>query len=98
MGGGLLETLTDHFDIESTSSIDNKWMEVEMDLTNESTMSLFQELEEVEEVRGGDHRRLCTSVQPHLPVRDPSGAGGDHLPLLPCQLHEQRHGDPPEPH
>merc|ERR1712121_179557 len=27
------------------------WMEVEMDLTNESTMSLFQELEEVEEVK-----------------------------------------------
>merc|ERR1711868_257316 len=26
-------------------------MEVEMDLTNESTMSLFQELEEVEEVK-----------------------------------------------
>jgi len=48
--GGLLETLSDHFDIENTSSIDN-WMEVEMDLTNESTMSLFQELEEVEEVQ-----------------------------------------------
>merc|ERR1711899_112300 len=32
-------------------SIDNNWMEVEMDLTNESTMSLFQELEEVEEVK-----------------------------------------------
>merc|ERR1712241_599278 len=48
--GGLLETLSDHFDIENTSSIDN-WMEVEMDLTNESTMSLFQELEEVEEVK-----------------------------------------------
>merc|ERR1719242_2046156 len=49
--GGLLETLSDHFDIENTSSIDNNWMEVEMDLTNESTMSLFQELEEVEEVQ-----------------------------------------------
>merc|ERR1712088_797949 len=49
--GGLLETLSDHFDIENTSSIDNNWMEVEMDLTNESTMSLFQELEEVEEVK-----------------------------------------------
>merc|ERR1712158_284062 len=49
--GGLLETLTDHFDIENTSSIDNNWMEVEMDLTNESTMTLFQELEEVEEVK-----------------------------------------------
>jgi len=49
--GGLLETLTDHFDIENTTSIDNNWMEVEMDLTNESTMSLFQELEEVEEVK-----------------------------------------------
>merc|ERR1712037_216019 len=48
--GGLLETLSDHLDIENTSSIDN-WMEVEMDLTNESTMSLFQELEEVEEVQ-----------------------------------------------
>jgi len=48
---GLLETLTDHFDIENTDSIDNNWMEVEMDLTNESTMSLFQELEEVEEVK-----------------------------------------------
>merc|ERR1712037_1035505 len=48
--GGLLETLSDHFDIGNTSSIDN-WMEVEMDLTNESTMSLFQELEEVEEVQ-----------------------------------------------
>jgi len=48
--GGLLETLSDHFDIENTSSIDN-WMEVEMDLTNESTMSLFQELQEVEEVK-----------------------------------------------
>merc|ERR1719334_2964735 len=50
--GGLLETFSsDHFDIESTASIDNNWMEVEMDLTNESTMSLFQELEEVEEVK-----------------------------------------------
>ena len=49
--GGLLETLSDHFDIENTSSIDNNWMEVEMDLTNESTMSLFQELQEVEEVK-----------------------------------------------
>jgi hypothetical protein len=49
--GGLLETLTDHFDIENTSSINTNWMEVEMDLTNESTMSLFQELEEVEEVK-----------------------------------------------
>merc|ERR1712114_58364 len=49
--GGLLETLVDHFDIENTTSIDNNWMEVEMDLTNESTMSLFQELEEVEEVK-----------------------------------------------
>jgi len=49
--GGLLETLADHFDIENTTSIDNNWMEVEMDLTNESTMSLFQELEEVEEVK-----------------------------------------------
>merc|ERR1712158_88183 len=49
--GGLLETLTDHFDIENTSSIDNNWMKVEMDLTNESTMTLFQELEEVEEVK-----------------------------------------------
>merc|ERR1712007_79014 len=49
--GGLLETFSsDHFDIENTASIDNNWMEVEMDLTNESTMSLFQELEEVEEV------------------------------------------------
>jgi len=48
---GLLETLSDHFDIENTSSIDNNWMEVEMDLTKESTMSLFQELEEVEEVK-----------------------------------------------
>merc|ERR1712012_448181 len=48
--GGLLETFSsDHFDIENTASIDNNWMEVEMDLTNESTMSLFQELEEVEE-------------------------------------------------
>merc|ERR1712088_1003932 len=50
--GGLLETFySDHFDIENTASIDNNWMEVEMDLTNESTMSLFQELEEVEEVK-----------------------------------------------
>merc|ERR1712211_220339 len=49
--GGLLETLADHFDIENTTSIDNNWMEVEMDLTNESTMSLFQELDEVEEVK-----------------------------------------------
>merc|ERR1712112_609595 len=49
--GCLLETLADHFDIENTTSIDNNWMEVEMDLTNESTMSLFQELEEVEEVK-----------------------------------------------
>merc|ERR1712212_903213 len=48
---GLLETLTDHFDIENTDSIDNNWMEVEMDLTNESTMSLFQELQQVEEVK-----------------------------------------------
>merc|ERR1712107_752337 len=50
--GGLLETFSsDHFDIENTASIDNNWMEVEMDLTNESTMSLFQALEEVEEVK-----------------------------------------------
>merc|ERR1712217_884764 len=47
--GGLLETFSsDHFDIENTASIDNNWMEGEMDLTNESTMSLFEEVEEEE--------------------------------------------------
>merc|ERR1712007_334441 len=58
--GGLLETFSsDHFDIENTASIDNNWMEVEMDLTNESTMSLFQELEEVEEVKEEETTANC---------------------------------------
>merc|ERR550519_3226144 len=90
--GGLLETLTDHFDIENTSSIDNNWMEVEMDLTNESTMSLFQELEEVEEVKEEETTANSALLSNLISTRDPSGAGGDDLPLLPGQLYEQRHG------
>merc|ERR1719357_672813 len=37
-------------------------MEVEMDLTNESTMSLFQELEEVEEVK--EEEKITTPCSP----------------------------------
>merc|ERR1711962_514378 len=59
--GGLLETFSsDHFDIENTASFDNNWKEVEMDLTNESTMSLFQELEEVEEVKEEEITTPCS--------------------------------------
>merc|ERR1711963_501810 len=99
--GGLLETLSsDHFDIENTASIDNNWMEVEMDLTNESTMSLFQIGGGGGGEGGGDHHQLFTTLKPHQPVRNPIGgaAGEDHHPQLSLQLHEQRHGDPPESH
>merc|ERR1712107_345136 len=63
-------------------------MEVEMDLTNESTMSLFQELEEVEEVKEEETTTNSSLLSNHQPVRNPIGgaAGENRHPQLSLQL------------